>query len=58
MQGIRGHKIKKGSRTVKLNMASEKNMRMEEMGNGQQDVREDCSKDKSGDEFDKGERDY
>ena len=55
---MRGHKIKKGSRTVKLNMASEKNMRMEEMGNGQQDVREDCSKDKSGDEFDKRERDY
>ena len=40
MQGIRGHKIKKGSSTVKLNMASEKNMRMEEMGNRQQEMQE------------------
>ena len=40
MQGIRSHKIKKESRIVKLNMVSEKNMRMEEMGNGQQEMQE------------------
>ena len=38
MQGIRSHKTEKGSRIVKLDMASEKNMRMEEIGNGQQEM--------------------
>ena len=40
MQGISSHEIEKGSRIVKLDMASEKNMRMEEMGNGQQEMQE------------------
>ena len=42
MQGIRSHKIEKGSRTVKLDMASEKNMRRKEIGNGngQQEMQE------------------
>ena len=40
MQSIWSHKIEKGSRIVKLDMASEKNMRMEEMGNGQQEMQE------------------
>ena len=39
MQGIWSHKTEKGSRTVKLDMASE-NMRMEEIGNGQQEMQE------------------
>ena len=40
MQGIWSHNTEKGSRTVKLNMTSEKNMRMEEIGNGQQEMQE------------------
>ena len=42
MQGIWSHKTEKGSRTVKLDMASEKNMRMKEIGNGngQQEMQE------------------
>ena len=40
MQGIWSHKIEKGSRIVKLDMASEKNMRMEEIGNGQREMQE------------------
>ena len=40
MQGIQKHKTQKGSRTVKLDMVSEKNMRMEEIGNGQQEMQE------------------
>ena len=40
MQGIWSHKTRKGSRIVKLDMASEKNMRMEEIGNGQQEMQE------------------
>ena len=40
MQGIWSHKIEKGSRIVKLDMVSEKNMRMEEIGNGQQEMQE------------------
>ena len=42
MQGIWSHKIEKGSRIVKLDMASEKNMRMKEIGNGngQQEMQE------------------
>ena len=40
MQGIQKHKTQKGSRTVKLDMVSEKNMRMEEIGNRQQEMQE------------------
>ena len=40
MQGIWSHKNEKESRIVKLDMASEKNMRMEEIGNGQQEMQE------------------
>ena len=40
MQGIWSHKTRKGSRIVKLDMTSEKNMRMEEIGNGQQEMQE------------------
>ena len=38
MQGIWSHKTEKGSRIVKLDMASEKNMRMEEIESGQQEM--------------------
>ena len=40
MQGIWSHKIEKGSRIVELDMTSEKNMRMEEIGNRQQEMQE------------------
>ena len=40
MQGIWSHKTEKGFRTVRLDMASEKNMRMEEIENGQQEMQE------------------
>ena len=40
MQSIWSHKTRKGSRIVKLDMASEKNMRMEEIGNRQQEMQE------------------
>ena len=39
-QGIQTHKTGKGSRIVKSDMASEKNMRMEEIGKGQQEMKE------------------
>ena len=40
-------------------MASEKNMRMEESGNGQQEMQEKISRSsKNGDKFSKGEGDY
>ena len=44
MQGIWSHKTEKGSRIVKLDMASEKNMRMEEIRNRQQEMREKISR--------------
>ena len=40
MQGIWSHKTEKGSKIVKIDMASEKNMRMEKIGNGQQEMQE------------------
>ena len=40
MQGIWSHKTEKGSKIVKLDMASKKNMRLEEIGNGQQEMQE------------------
>ena len=40
LQGIWSHKTEKGSRIVKLDTASEKNMRMEEIGNGQHEIQE------------------
>ena len=40
MQGIWSHKTEKGSRIIKLDMAIEKNMRMEELEIGQQKVQE------------------
>ena len=43
MQGIWSHKTEKGSRIVKLDMASEKNMRMEELENGQQEMQENIA---------------
>ena len=39
-QGIWSHKTRKGSRIVKSDMASKKNMRMEKVGNGQQEMQE------------------
>ena len=39
-QGIWSHKIGKGTRIIKSDRASEKNMRMEEIGNGQQEMQE------------------
>ena len=39
-QGISSHNTEKGSRIVKSDMASEKNMRMEEIGKGQQEMKE------------------
>ena len=39
-QGIWNHKTRKGSRIVKLDMASEKTMRVEEIGKGQQEMQE------------------
>ena len=43
IQGIWSHKTRKGFRIVKSDMASEKNMRMEESGNGQQEMQEEIS---------------
>ena len=42
MQGVWSHKTEKGSKTIKLDMASDKNMRMKEIGNGngQQEMQE------------------
>ena len=39
-QGIWSHKTEKGSGIVKLDMASEKTMRIEEIKNGQQEMQE------------------
>ena len=39
-QGIWSHKTEKGSGIVKLDMASEKTMRMGEIGKGQQEMKE------------------
>ena len=42
-QGIWSHKTEKGSRIVKSDMASEKNMRMEEVGKGPQEMQEEIA---------------
>ena len=50
----------KGSEITKFEMANEKNIRMEQIENGQQtrDAREDCPNNENGDELVKRERDY
>ena len=59
MQGIWSHKTRKGTRIVKLDMASEKTMRVEEIEKGAtKDTREYCPNDEKDDQFGKGERDY
>ena len=40
MQGIWSHETKKGSRIVKLDIVSEKTMRVEEIEKGQQEMQE------------------